>query len=182
MYTSNTNIGRMALTWLLFQVWIMCLVICDEAGSDLLDLLSLDFQWGTCSTIDTWTLAVFNLLTFRPRSIHIFHWYKFIEREPLDGTWNYIPSLIFVPPKLQQLEPLLQSLPPVVNQNFDFSRNHFRWVPDVKSIWKGLRSDQQVFAVVKVSPGKMFVDVLSCRNACKMSRMRFSRRMLNNLL
>ena len=51
-------------------------------------------------------------------------------------------------PQLQWLEPLLQSLPPVVNQNFDFSRNHFWWVPDVKSIWKGLRSDQHVFAVV----------------------------------
>ena len=119
MYTTNINVGRMALTQLLFWVWIRCLVICGEARIYLLDLPSLDFlllQWRICSTIDTWTLAIFNLLTFQARSIYIFHWYKFVKWEPLDGTWNYIPLLSFVSPKIQWLEPLLQSLPPVVNQ------------------------------------------------------------------
>ena len=150
MYTTNINVGRMALTRSLFRVWIGCLVICGEAWSYPLDLPSLDFlglRWRICSTIDTWTLAVFNLLTFRARSIYILHWYKCVEWEPLDGAWNYIPSPSFVSLKLQWLEPLLQSLPPVVNQNFHFSHDHFRWVPDVKSIRKGLGSDQHVFVV-----------------------------------
>ena len=151
MYTTNINVGRMALTWSLFWVWIRCLISCGEAGSYLLDLLSLDFLllgWRICSTIDTWTLAVCNLMTIWPSAIYIFPCYKFVEWEPLDGPWNYIPSLIFVSLKLQWLEPLLQSLPPVVNQNFHFSHNHFRWTPDVKSIWKGLGSNKHVFAVV----------------------------------
>ena len=151
MYTTNINVGRMALTQSLFQVWVRCLVICGEARSYLLDLLSLYFLlllWRICSTIDTWTSAVFNLLTFWARSIYIFHWHKFIEWEPLDGAWTYIPLLSFISPKLQWLEPLLQSLPPVVNQSVHFSHNHFWWVPDIKAIWKGLWSDEHIFAVV----------------------------------